>query len=106
MQSRGWVHSSPLRSISCSDIDPRPDDNQTGPNPDLREKLEFQTPNLTGPGSCLGHIGSTLIHEDLLSEIYVPIFPVLLNSAPFLFEQFVLFLHVKYIWIGCCMKRG
>lgn len=54
MQSRGRVHSGPLRSISCSYIDLRPDVNQTGPDPDPREKLEFWTLTRSGPGSGLG----------------------------------------------------
>lgn len=43
MQILGRIHSGSLGSISCSYIDQRPDDSQTGPDPDLLEKLEFWT---------------------------------------------------------------
>lgn len=58
MQSRGRVHLGPLGSFSCSYIDLRPDDNQTGPDPDPRDKLEFQTPTQSGPGWVSGISGS------------------------------------------------
>jgi hypothetical protein len=44
MQSHGRVHLGALGSFSCSYIYLRPYENQTGPDPDPRDKLEFQTP--------------------------------------------------------------
>lgn len=62
MQSRGQVHSGPLVSISYSYIDPRPNDNQTGPD---RGQVRISDPNPIGPGSGLSYKGSTRTRDDL-----------------------------------------
>lgn len=58
VESRCRVHLGPLGSISCSDIDLRTDDNQTGPDPDPREKYTFWTQTRSGPGAGLWYLGS------------------------------------------------
>jgi hypothetical protein len=54
MPSCGQVHSVPHRSISCSYIDPKPDENQTGSDPDQRKSLNFGPQSARVPGQISG----------------------------------------------------